>query len=152
MPIEEIFPDGGDTAVYCQAGICQAADEALAVCKDTTGSVNLPWMAVFSGLSTDELKEALENVIFQDPEVYDACLCEDAGWVLREQYLSGNIMDKLKKAKRLNKKYGGRFEGNVLALKEILPPRIKMEEIGFCLAVPDPRAIFMRILRRKSWN
>ena len=134
--IEEIFPDGGDTAVYCQAGICQAADEALAVCKDTTGSVNLPWMAEFSGLSTDELKEALENVIFQDPEVYDACLCEDAGWVLREQYLSGNIMDKLKKAKRLNKKYGGRFEGNVLALKEILPPRIKMEEIGFCLGSP----------------
>ena len=44
-------------------------------------------MAKFSGLSTDELKELLKNVIFQDLEVYDACPSADAGQVLRDQYL-----------------------------------------------------------------
>lgn len=140
--IEDMFPDGDDAAVYHREGVYKAADEALAACKDTLGGVNLSWMADFSGLSPEELKEALENVIFQDPEVYDAHPYEDAGWVLRDQYLSGNIMEKLGKAKKLNKKYTGRFESNILALKKALPPRIRFDEIGFCIGSPWIPAYF----------
>lgn len=109
------------------------AAKALASCVNTMGYVNLPWMADNSGLSVSELTEALEGAIYQDPEAYDQHQSEGDDWILRAQYVDGNISAKLDTAKRMNKKYCGRFDSNVLVLKEAKPEKVPFEEIGICI-------------------
>lgn len=133
--IEEVF-DTSDIAVSVSADLHKAADEALAECVNTMGSVNLTWMSEASGLSVNELIEALEGAIYQDPEGYDIHKSAEKDWMLRDQYLSGNIKIRLEAAKRLNKKYRGRFESNVLALREVMPAKVKFEEIGISIGSP----------------
>lgn len=109
------------------------AAKALACCVNAVGCVNLPWMSRDSGLSVQELIEALDGTIYQDPEGYDLHQAEDEDWMLRAQYLNGNIAEKLDAAKRLNRKYNGRFDGNVLVLKEAMPEKVPLDEIGICI-------------------
>lgn len=109
------------------------AAKALACCVNAMGYVNLPWMSDNSGLSVQELIEALEGAIYQDPDGYDQHQADDEDWMLRAQYLNGNIADRLDVAKRMNRKYNGRFVTNILALKEELPNKVDFEEIGICI-------------------
>ena len=117
-------------------GRMPAADEALASCINTLGSVNLPWMADFSGLTADDLTGALAGAIFQDPEKYDLHQDPEADWLLRMQYLSGNIRSRLLAAERMNAKYPGRFAANVQALREVLPEQLSFDEISIALGSP----------------
>ena len=112
------------------------AVKALACCVNNSGSVNLTWMSDYCGLSVSELIEALDGIIFQDPEMYDKDPSDEEGWMLRPQYVNGNIFSKLSAAKRLNRKYKGRFDSNISALKETKPEKIPFEEIGVCIASP----------------
>lgn len=109
------------------------AARALACCINTCGSIRFDWMEADSGLSADELKEALEGMIFQEPEEYDLRQQEDEDWKLRPQYISGNIRAKLHTAVLMNRKYKGRFEANVQALRAVLPEEIPFEEIGISI-------------------
>ena len=133
--IEEIY-DMADTAVETYTGAKKDAAGALASCINTNGCVNMVWMMDASRLTLDELTEALEGAVFQDPEVYDVYHADDQGWMLRAQYLSGNIKTKLETAKELNSKYNGRFESNVDALKAAMPAKVDFEVIGFALGSP----------------
>ncbi|MDO5132784.1 MAG: helicase-related protein [Eubacteriales bacterium] len=109
------------------------AAAALALCLNEKGRVEIGWMIQSSGLSRGELLKVLEGVVFQDPEEYDHSHAEEEGWMLREQYLSGNILKKYRVAVKLNRKYGGRFEANVRALKGVLPEKVHLDSIGFCI-------------------
>ena len=109
------------------------AEKALAHCINTQGHVNLPWMAETSGLSVGELVDALKGVIFQDPEQYDQHPSDVDGWLLRPQYISGNLKAKLEVVKVLNRKYSGRFNNNILALKQALPKQVAIEDIGISI-------------------
>ena len=109
---------------------------ALVTCLNTKGCIDLNWMEAFSGLPADRLRELLEGAIYQKPESYDLSRSEYEGWVLRAQYLSGNIKRKLETARRLNRKYCGLFEANVLALESVLPGTVELDEIGFGIGSP----------------
>ena len=109
------------------------ATKALAHCINTHGYVNLPWMAETSGLSVGELVDALKGVIFQDPEQYDQHPSEADGWVLRPQYISGNLKDKLELTKVLIRKHSGRFNNNILALKQAMPKQVAIDDIGISI-------------------
>lgn len=117
-------------------GIKKDAVAALASCINTNGCVDMNWIQEASALSVDELQDALEGAIFQDPEVYDRDPSEYTGWILRAQYLSGNIKNRLNAAQRLNRKYHGRFERNIRALNAVMPERVDFEEIGFGIGSP----------------
>lgn len=115
------------------------AIQALAHCINTHGCVNLPWMSEASGLSVGELTAALRGVIFQDPEQYDQHPSEADGWVLRPQYISGNLKNKLELTKVLNRKHSGRFNNNILALKQAMPKQVAIDDIGIsigCFWIP----------------
>lgn len=112
------------------AALHRDATKALAHCINTHGWVNLPWMAETSGLTIGELVDALKGVIFQDPEQYDQHPSESAGWILRSQYVCGNLKARLELANVLNCKYSGRFNNNILALKQALPEQVAIEDIG----------------------
>lgn len=133
--IEEVYDiadDAGDTFT----GTKKDAVAALASCININGCVNIKWMMDASGVSFNELIKALEGAIYQIPEEYDIHHADDQGWILRAQYLSGNIKTKLESAKELNKKYNGRFEANVTALKAAMPEKVDFEMIGFSLGSP----------------
>ncbi len=116
------------------------AAQALVNCINTIGCVDLPWMETDSGLSAAELIEALEGTIYQDPEEYNLHPSDETGWVLRANYVRGSIAQKLSTAMRMNRKYKGRFSGNVLALKEALPEKVALDDIGVSIGsawIPD---------------
>ena len=133
--VEEVY-DEAEAAIHSYTGAKKDAVAALASCINTNGCVDLGWMMDASGLAPDELTEALEGAIYQDPEIYDTYYADDQGWMLRAQYLSGNIKTKLETAKKLNSKYNGRFEANVAALKAAMPAKVDFEVIGFGLGSP----------------
>ena len=133
--IEEVY-DTEDAVIETYAGAKQDAVAALASCINNNGCVNMEWMMEATGLSLDELVEALEGAIYQDPEVYDIYHAKERGWMLRVQYLSGNIKTKLETAKALNRKYNGRFETNITALKAAMPEKVDFEVIGFSIGSP----------------
>lgn len=109
---------------------------ALASCINTIGHVDINWMQAVSDFSRDELVEALEGIIYQDPKGYERHQSDDEDWLLRSQYLSGNIKDKLYIATMMNGKYHGRFDANVRVLKEVMPERVKFENIGISIGSP----------------
>ena len=134
--IEEVYDETDEADLPTGPCSPKDADEALAACVNTLGRVDLGWMSGFSGRSAGELTHALAGAVFQDPEVFDRTLDETAGWVLRDQYLSGNILTKLQSARSLNGKYHGFFQANVEALEAILPSRVGFHDIGVGIGSP----------------
>lgn len=132
--VQEVY-DASDVNVNTDsnASLHREAAKALALCVNTMGYVNLSWMSDNSGLSVKELSEALEGAIYQDPEGYDLHQKEEDDWILRSQYVDGNISAKLEMAKRMNVKYSGRFANNIQALQTAKPEKIPFEEIGISI-------------------
>ncbi len=67
------------------------ASEALAVSLSEKARVDLDYMAELTGKDVDTVKEELTGIIFQNP------LTDQ--WVTADEYLSGNVRDKLETAK-----------------------------------------------------
>ena len=109
------------------------AAAVLASCINTCGCVNIDWMLRNSDFSRDELLDVLKHAIFQDPLIYDRERKENEGWLLKSQYLSGNIKNKLDTAVKMNRKYRGRFDLNVQILEKALPEKVNFEQIGFSI-------------------
>lgn len=132
--IQDVY-DATDVFAHTEStdSMHREAAKVLACCVNAMGYVNLPWMSDNSGLSIQELVEALEGAIYQDPDAYDRYQSDDDGWMLRAQYLNGNIADRLAVAEDMNRKYSGRFDSNVLVLKEAMPEKVPFEEIGICI-------------------
>ena len=133
------------------------ADEALVMCVNKYGIVDLPYMSLVSGLSVSELICALGGkAIFQDPAWFEdqAQWDPEEGWVLRPRYLSGNIPAKLEQARRMNARFPGCFQENTEALKAILPTPLDLEEIHVSLGaswIPaEIYAAFIQQLLRHS--
>lgn len=112
------------------------SDDALVDCINKYGVVDLSYMSGVSGLPAEQLVVELRgSAIFQIPEEFAESDKWDItkGWVLRSQYLRGNIPLKLKVAKKANKKFPGCFEANISALSELLPDALSIEDIHVSL-------------------
>lgn len=131
FPIEEVY-DVSDILSFPESGDLhhREAAKALARCVNNIGRVDLRRMAEDSGLSVRELTDMLKGIIFQDPEEYDRNPSCAEGWLLRPQYISGNIMEKLETAREMNRRYAGRFDRNVTALQSALPEKVSYKDIG----------------------
>lgn len=88
------------------------AAEALAVSLSEKARVDLDYMAELSGKSTDTIKEELTGVIFNNP-VTDK-------WETADEYLSGNVRDKLETAKVYAENHP-EYAVNVQALTQVQP-------------------------------
>ena len=96
--------------------------EALAVSIGEKGRVDLPYMAELLGTPEDfgRITEELRGVIFQDPS--------DQNWKTADEYLSGNVRNKLQIAK-LAAANDPAFEVNVEALTAAQPKDLDATEI-----------------------
>ena len=114
--------------------------EALAVSIGEKGRVDLPYMAELLGTPEDfgRITEELRGVIFQDPS--------DQNWKTADEYLSGNVRNKLQIAK-LAAANDPAFEVNVEALTAAQPKDLHATEIDVRLGAtwisPDVIQKFM---------
>ncbi len=115
------------------------ATEALAVSLSEKARVDLDYMAELSGKSVDKIKEELTGIIFQNP-VTDR-------WETADEYLSGNVRDKLETAKTYAENHP-EFTVNVQALKQVQPKELDASEIevriGATWVKPEYLEDFMR--------
>ena len=106
--------------------------EALAVSIGEHGKVDLPYMAELLGTpgNYERITTELSGVIFKDP-VADADDPE-AGWQTADEYLSGNVRDKLRMA-QLAAESHPEFKINVEALTKAQPKDLEASEIDIRL-------------------
>ena len=102
--------------------------EALAVSIGEHGKVDLPYMAELLGTPGEygRITTELSGVIFKDPAA-DADDPE-AGWQTADEYLSGNVRDKLRMAQLATESHP-EFKVNVDALTKAQPKDLEASEI-----------------------
>ena len=116
--------------------------EALAVSIGEHGKVDLPYMAELLGTpgNYERITTELSGVIFKDPAA-DADDPE-AGWQTADEYLSGNVRDKLRMA-QLAAESHPEFKVNVNALTKAQPKDLEASEIDVRLGATwlDPSIV-----------
>lgn len=107
--------------------------DALERCVDRLGRVDLPLIGSLAKASPADVLAALRGSIYYDPE--------KGQLVTSDEYLSGNIMIRLKKAKAFKEKGGELPEGadmdeNIAALEAVMPKRIEAGQIKATIGSP----------------
>lgn len=96
------------------------ASEALAVSLNEKGYIDLDLMSKLTGKTQDEVIKNLEGIIFKNPL---------GNWETADEYLSGNVREKLKIAREAAKK-DPQYDINVKALEKVQPKDLKAHEIA----------------------
>ena len=116
--------------------------EALAVSIGEHGKVDLPYMAELLGTPGDygRITAELSGVIFKDPAADPTD--PEAGWQMADEYLSGNVRDKLRMAQFAAESHP-EFKVNVDALIKAQPKDLEASEIDVRLGATwlDPDII-----------
>ena len=102
------------------------AVEALTISISERACVDLGYMSSLSGKSIDELTEELKGIIFHDPKL--RALEAAKGWVTADEYLSGNVRQKLREAEAAAAK-NPMYQSNVEALRAAQPKDLEASEI-----------------------
>ena len=116
--------------------------EALAVSIGEHGKVDLPYMADLLGTpgNYERITTELSGVIFKDPaaDVDDP----EVGWQTADEYLSGNVRDKLRMA-QLAAESRPEFKVNMEALEKAQPKDLEASEIDVRLGATwlDPSIV-----------
>ena len=101
----------------------ETASEALALSIGEKARVDLPYMEQLTGKTQAELVQDLQGVIFKVPN------CEPVSYVAADEYLSGNVRNKLTVAE-LAAKNDPELAVNVDALKKVIPKDLSAAEIS----------------------
>ncbi|MBP5236193.1 MAG: DEAD/DEAH box helicase family protein, partial [Clostridia bacterium] len=119
-----------------KADKADTASEALAVSLSERANVDLPYMASLLGEAEDvpKIVEELRGVIFKEPTsgAFDFDTGGDHwknGWQTADEYLSGNVREKLRQAKA-KAESDSFFKSNVEALEKVQPQDLTAAEIG----------------------
>ncbi len=92
------------------------------------GSVNIKYISSLTGKSKDEVVKELEGVIFKNP-IKDRIDEPYYGYETADEYLSGNVLEKLETACSLNE--DNKFDINIEALKEVQPEPLTAADIAW---------------------
>ena len=109
--------------------------EALNISINEYGSVNIPYMMQLCSKSFEEITEELQGDIYLNP----AKVKEDniyAGWETAEEYLSGNVREKLAIAKAYAETEPEKYSVNVDSLQKVQPKDLDASEITVKLGTP----------------
>ena len=127
----------------------ETASEALALSIGEKARVDLPYMEQLTGKTQAELVQDLQGVIFKVPN------CEPVSYVAADEYLSGNVRNKLTVAE-LVAKNDPELAVNVDALKKVIPKDLSAAEISVRLGatwIPqeDIQRFVMELLTPSSY-
>lgn len=101
----------------------QNANDALTASLSEKGKVDLDYMSGLYNRSKEEIVGELKKVIYRLPDKMN-----EPEYVIADEYLSGNIREKLNTAK-LATTLDDTFNENVTALEEAMPKKLKAQEI-----------------------
>lgn len=127
----------------------ETASEALALSIGEKARVDLPYMEQLTGKTQVELVQDLQGVIFKVPN------CEPVSYAAADEYLSGNVRNKLTVAE-LAAKNDPELAVNVDALKKVIPKDLSAAEISVRLGatwIPqdDIQRFVMELLTPSSY-
>ena len=127
----------------------ETASEALALSIGEKARVDLPYMEQLTGKTQAELVQDLQGVIFKVPN------CEPVSYVAADEYLSGNVRNKLTVAE-LAAKNDPELAVNMDALKKVIPKDLSAAEISVRLGatwIPqeDIQRFVMELLTPSSY-
>ncbi len=108
--------------------------DGLVMSLHELGRVDIEYIAEVTARELREVILELKGAIYQNPDAWGGCFYK--GWETADEYLSGNLMQKLKRARALNEEYAGWFDGNVKALEGLLPKALAAEDIYLSLGSP----------------
>ena len=135
------------------------ADEALAVSMGEKATVDMEYMRELTGKSEEELFSDLKGVIFLNP-LYGYGNVTEQKYLMADEYLSGNVREKLITAKKSAEVYPEDYKINVEALEKVQPKDLTASEISVRLgATWIPPEIFEKFMfefldtpRYAQWN
>ena len=127
----------------------ETASEALALSIGEKARVDLPYMEQLTGKTQAELVQDLQGVIFKVPN------CKPISYVAADEYLSGNVRNKLTVAE-LAAKNDPELAVNVEALEKVIPKDLSAAEISVRLGatwIPqeDIQRFVMELLTPSSY-
>ncbi len=124
------------------------ANDALIVSLSEKARVDITFMQKLCNMNMDKMLKDLEGEIFNVPEYG-----EPNQWVTADEYLSGNVREKLKIAEHFAET-DGRFNVNVKYLKEVQPKDLSASEISVRLGStwipPEDIKVFIEYLLNPS--
>ena len=135
------------------------ASEAFALSMGEKACVDMAYMQQLTGKSEQEIYEDLKGVIFLNP-LFEYGGLTDSKYLPADEYLSGNVREKLAVAKRSAELYPEDYTVNVDALERVQPKDLTASEISVQLgSVWVPEEIVERFIfdfldtpRYAQWN
>ena len=135
------------------------ASEALAVSLGEKATIDMDYMMELSGKSENEIFEDLKGVIFLNP-LYEYGNSYEPKYLMADEYLSGNVREKLRVAKNSAELYPEDYKVNVESLQKVQPKDLTASEISVRLGAtwlpPDDVQEFIFHLletpRYAQWN
>jgi N12 class adenine-specific DNA methylase len=115
--------------LFAQKNLLKTDDpgEALAVCLNDLGRVDLSVISRITGLTEDEIIVQLDKQLLLNPKTL--------AWETTDSYLSGNVVSKLKIAEQFAASEPGnlQFARSLAAIRRVQPERIPFERLDFNL-------------------
>ncbi len=139
---------------YVKIDRVDTASEALAVSLSERAAVDMEFMSELTGKTEDEIYEELKGVIFLNP--LESAMMNQPKYLTADDYLSGNVREKLARARRMVESDFPEYAVNVEALEAIQPQDLTAPEIGIKLGstwVPDDivQDFVFELLGTPSW-
>ena len=104
------------------------ASEALAVSLGERAMVDMEYMSELTGKSEEELYADLKGVIFLNPK--HSHMLGHRKYLMADEYLSGNVREKLAFVRRAVEEFSPDYAVNVEALEKVQPKDLTASEIG----------------------
>ncbi|PWS23548.1 helicase [Enterococcus faecium] len=124
----------------------ETAQEALQLSINRQMKVDLDYMVSIYPKDKETIIDELEDSIFINPTKYQGDIYGDV-WETREEYLSGDVKQKLVEAKLAIESYPEIFQKNVSALEQSQPTPLKAGDIDYSLgATWIPKEIYQSFM------
>lgn len=135
------------------------ATEALAVSMGEKAEVDMDYMCELTGKSEQEIYDELQGVIFLNP-LYENNRYSEQKYLTADEYLSGNVREKLETAQKSAAVNPDTYSINVQALERVQPEPLTASEISVRLGATwiPPEIIqqfvfeFLGTLRYAQWK
>lgn len=135
------------------------ASEALAVSMGEKACIDMEYMQGLLGKSEEEIHNDLKGTIFLNP-MFGYSDSSERKYVMADEYLSGNVREKLDIARRTAQLYPEEYAINVEALEKVQPKDLTASEISVRLGATwlPPEIVqqyifeFLETPRYAQWN
>lgn len=123
-----------DTDIKTSDVQADSISDGLVYSLNNLGKVDIEYISSITGEEYKTVISTLKGSIYQNPQKWKECFYK--GWETAEEYLSGDVADKLETAIKANKEYNGYFEDNVTALKTVVADMAEESDIYAALGSP----------------